>query len=560
MTVAGTESIESPEDTIDDERDDFERWTLEISSKDLARWVFLAYLVVAIPVLLIMGSSRWFLGDEWTFLTTKSATNLHDLFQPHNQHWSTIPLISYKLLYAIFGVREYWPYQLLVILAHLAIAGLLRVIMRRCGVGPWLATVAAGVYVLFGPGVDDILWAFQIGFTLSVVFGLGQMLMADHDGSLDRRDWYGLGLGGLALLTSGQAPAIILATGLAVWWRRGWRQAAFHTVPLGIIYAIWYVWAKAGPQYLSDLQGRSLPAMTAHDLIHFMWTAALGLFAGLGHFLVLDWAYVALLGVGVAVAWTSTHGRERSRRLAMPGALMIGAAVGMVAAAPTRWWLSPEAARASRYVAVTVAMALPLFAVAGDALIRKWRYTAPLVLILFLLPIPWDIPQLNPTGITGPAYYRALRTWVATVPTLPALAHVPAWVEPDISIIGTPDLTAGWLRQASRQGKLPPPGKLDPYAASLVPIQFGVALRPGTAPPGLTCAVHTAPLAIDPHLGDVWALKSDLRVSLRSGDKASGIPDPFSPDRRASVVQITLPNLHLLVTPALGAKSFRLCT
>ncbi len=119
----------------------------------------------------------------------------------------------------------------------------------------------------------------------------------------------------------------------------------------------------------------------------------------------------------------------------------------------------------------------------------------------------------------------------------------------------------GWLRQAQRQGKLPPPGRIDPLSATLVPIQFGVAQRGGTSPPGLSCALHKTPLAIDPHLGDVWKLESDLTVSLRgTTGKAAGLPDTFYPSGKQPLAQITLPNLHLLVTPALGAKSFRLCT
>ena len=59
--------------------------------------------------------------------------------------------------------------------------------------GPWIATAAASLYVLFGSGSQDILIAFQITFTGVLVFGLIQLLLADHAGPIDRRD-------GLALL------------------------------------------------------------------------------------------------------------------------------------------------------------------------------------------------------------------------------------------------------------------------------------------------------------------------------------------------------------------------
>lgn len=96
-------------------------------------------------------------------------------------------------MYSVFGLREYWPYQLIVISLHLTVAVLLRVVMRRAGVGPWLATICAGVFVLFGPGEDNILWAFQIGFAGALVLGIVQLLLADHDGPFNRRDWAGDG-------------------------------------------------------------------------------------------------------------------------------------------------------------------------------------------------------------------------------------------------------------------------------------------------------------------------------------------------------------------------------
>ena len=566
MTLAGAGAgAEASDEVIDDEDggDDFERWTLEVTSRDMARWVFRAYLVLAVPLLLWMGSTRWFLGDEWVFLTSKSATSIHDLFQPHNQHWSTIPLIIYRLLYNLVGLRHYWPYQLVVILAHLTIAFLLRHIMRRVGVGPWIATVVAGTYVLFGPGSDDILWAFQIGFTLAVVFGLGQMILADHEGPLDRRDWLGLGLGLLALLCSGQAPPVILATGIAVLWRRGWREAAFHVIPLGIIYGVWYEVENVGLGSLRTASGQKLPFIDVSHFIQFMWAATLGLFAGLGHFPPVDWLLAALLVIGVAVAWVDVPDRRsRAHRLGMPLGLMIGAAVGMAAAAPSRWFFGPDAGRANRYVGVSAAMALPLFAVAGDALIRRWRVLTPVVFAAFLLAVPWSIKELPPGAGLGPAYYKSLQNWAASVTYLPQFKEVPDWVQPNgQGIISEPGATVGWLKSAARQGKLPPRQTMNPLTQTVTLVQLGVAVRGGTSPPNLTCHTYTTPLAVDPKVGDVWRMGSDVQVVLRG---PTGKPAGFSQVLYWSVatplLQVTLPHLHLLVSPEPGAASFRLCT
>src|SRR4029077_2625645 len=145
----------------------------------------------------------WFWADDWDFLAARTGGNLGDLFRPHYQHWTTLPILAYRLLWTIFGIRHYVPYQLLVIALHLVAALLLRTVMQRAGVRPWLATLIAGAFVFFGSGAENILIAFQITFVGSLVFGLAQLLLADHDGPVNRRDWLGLLAGLAALMCSG---------------------------------------------------------------------------------------------------------------------------------------------------------------------------------------------------------------------------------------------------------------------------------------------------------------------------------------------------------------------
>ena len=62
----------------------------------LAVVVFAVVVVVALPVLLYLGRDRWFRYDEWDFLASGDATSLHDLFEPHSVHWSTLPVLEYR--------------------------------------------------------------------------------------------------------------------------------------------------------------------------------------------------------------------------------------------------------------------------------------------------------------------------------------------------------------------------------------------------------------------------------------------------------------------------------
>ena len=69
--------------------------------------------------------------------------------------------------------------------------------MRRAGVGPWIATATASMSLLLaGAAWADIVWAFQVGFVGSLACGLAHLLLADHDGPLDRHDTFGLVFGG----------------------------------------------------------------------------------------------------------------------------------------------------------------------------------------------------------------------------------------------------------------------------------------------------------------------------------------------------------------------------
>src|SRR5204863_2898946 len=151
--------------------------------------------------------------------------DLGDLTRPHFGHWVTLPVIAYRLLWWMVGLRSYTPYLLLVIGAHLAVAALLRAVMRRAGISPWLATLGAAALLFFGSGAENVLVAFQVTYAGALAFGLGHLLLADHDGPLDRRDWFGLLAGFAAILCSGVGPTMVLVVGLAVLLRRGWRSA-----------------------------------------------------------------------------------------------------------------------------------------------------------------------------------------------------------------------------------------------------------------------------------------------------------------------------------------------
>src|SRR5262245_9733635 len=129
---------------------------------------FGALLVGAGIFFLVVGRHEWFGRDDFQFLVTRTVTSPYDLFRPHDQHWVTIPVVVYRLLWWAFGIRSYFPYQVLVVALHLGVALLCWFVMRRAGVRPWTATLVGSVFALFGAGWWNIVVAFQITLVGSV--------------------------------------------------------------------------------------------------------------------------------------------------------------------------------------------------------------------------------------------------------------------------------------------------------------------------------------------------------------------------------------------------------
>ena len=81
--------------------------------------MFVAVEVAALITILVLGRHMWFTYDEWDFLAGRRATSIVDLFRPHNEHWSTLPILVYRGLFHVFGLKTYLPYQLVVVLLDL---------------------------------------------------------------------------------------------------------------------------------------------------------------------------------------------------------------------------------------------------------------------------------------------------------------------------------------------------------------------------------------------------------------------------------------------------------
>jgi hypothetical protein len=428
---------------------------------------FLAVEIVALPMLLVLGRGRWFWNDDWAFLSQRMELDIETLFSNYYNHWSTLPNLAYWGLWSLVGAR-YRAYQLLIIVVHLLAVALTRCVMRRAGVGPWIANLAAVMLLFFGFGAENIVVAFQIVLVGSLVFGLTHLLLADHDSGIDRRDWLGLLAGLAGLMCSNVSIAMVAVVGIAALWRRGWRIALFHTAPLAAIYVGWWV-------FLGDNAGGDPFGASIGEIVRFVAIGIGATFRGLGYFSVVGLGLGVVLVTGLVSAMRGRT-KEELKRYAAPIALLAGALLflivtGLKRANPALEMIGPALARRSRYVYVTGAMTLPALAVAADGLIRRWRRLGVIVVALLLVGLPGNLHRLDTFMEDFP--WRQYRREILALASAPLADQVPPSTR--VPIEQTQDMAMGWLVSAARSGKLPTPTNLTPDERATATIALALA-------------------------------------------------------------------------------------
>jgi hypothetical protein len=514
-----------------------------------AAWVFATGEAVALCFYLWIGRGIWFNGDEWDFLTNRSAGSLHDLFTPHSQHWSTLPILAYRFWWHVVGLRSYTPYLASVVVLHLSVAALLRVVMRRSGVSAWIATTLALVFAFFGSGYFDIIYGFQIGFCGALAFGLVYLLAADRDGHFDRRDLAGLLAGLASLMCSGVGVSMVVAVVVTVLVRRGWRMAIAHAAPLAAVYLVWFAWIGH--------QGYP-PAASPSRVVHFATTVVASTFAALGHGAVVGLLLAALLLAGGAMAWREARPERRRTELSAPLGLLVGAVVFAVVTGAGRGASSVgtagNQADASRYLHVILTLLIPALAVAADALIARWRYAAPVVMVVLLFGVPGNIGVAVQHGRENRATAAYFRPFILTLPRLATAKAVPPGTHPDPYF--DPVMTLGWLRAGVAQGRIPPPpSTVTPRDRATWTLGLTLA---STTRAGRSCVHEPLPSTIFLRRGDTVTVGRGALATLVESPTVRSQPRLLGGYFRG-VSFIAYREMVLQMAPVGGATSVRVC-
>jgi hypothetical protein len=261
--------------------------------------VLLALLVAGGALALAQTRGTVFADDEWVWILQRRGGGLGTFLQPHNSHLSLVPVVIYKLLFATVGVRHYWPYRVVVTVAHLGVVSLVFA-YARVRVGNWLALLAAALLVFFGPGWQEFLWPFQVAWLIAIGAGIAALM------ALDRRDRGGDIAACLLLIVSlaSAGPGLAVAVGMVVELalRRAWRRLWIVAVPIAL-YAIWWL----------AYQQTNVSHDSVFYLMRFTFNAAAGVFSSLagvsgsnaltnsGDF--VSWGAPLLVLAGVGLVW-----------------------------------------------------------------------------------------------------------------------------------------------------------------------------------------------------------------------------------------------------------------
>lgn len=403
-------------------------------------------LVASSGLLVAFARQLWFFGDDWDFLLTRGTVAGTDrgLFTPHNEHWSTIPILIYRAIFAMVGLRHYLPYALPVIAAHVGVVTLMYLMLVRSGVSRWVAVAVSLFLAFLGAGAENTLWDFQIGFVGAVFFGLLALWLYDRQEQLAWQISVVWVAAPLALMCSGVALAMLATVCFYAAARRGLLHAlVVASVPFAV-YAAWYM----------GLGRHALPPAVSNpwDYLQVPLYVWIGLTKAWESGSGIPGSGAVILIVLVGAALVARSKPAKLRHFAWAG--LAGAFAQFVLAGLTRISLGVEQATAPRYVYIVAvlmapALALVLQLVADRLAEPRWVPTC-LIGALMALVVVDSVRLTHEFTVARRTLVVSMREWVLGTASIVSQGTLVLTTRPDLThntnitthLLGSPEVQA----------------------------------------------------------------------------------------------------------------------
>jgi hypothetical protein len=382
------------------------------------QWALAALMLVDAALLLYMGRGLTFFYDDWNFVTEDYGGGIHSLLLAHVGNISIFPIAIYKVLFHLVGLNHYAVFRIVVIALHLTCGALVYTLAaRRLPRAPSL--LAAALILFLGAAWEDLLWAFQVGYLLSVAGGLAAWALLERKGR-----WMEVAAMLCLVVSAGSSSlgiAVMIGVAVEFVWARRWRSVWIVVIP-AFLYALWYL-------------GYGESQITANSLFNapgFAEDLAAAAFGGLiGR--ALEWGRpLALVGLLLVL-------RSLARPLAatprLAGLLATGVGLWAVTAVARSTISQPEASRYVYLGAVVIVLA-------GVELLRGIEITPRVTALATLLVGFCAITGLTVMHAGAMGLRTTSKTVTADLGALEiAAAYVPPSYQPDPQ--GAPQILAG---------------------------------------------------------------------------------------------------------------------
>jgi hypothetical protein len=216
-------------------------------------WVLVVLILLSSSMLFYYRSHLGFMADDWTFMFDRTNDGYRDFVTPYANHCVILLVSLYWLFFSIFGLDSAMPLHVFSVAMYMTSVILLYAYIRS-SVGAAMALVGCAIVLFLGASLEDLLWPFQLGYSLPIAAGIGALL-------LFRRKSVYADIGASLLLTAGVLTTslgipFLLAGTVELLSQKDLRRTRIFSLALPVVvYAAWWlVWGSVGDPnpYLSN--------------------------------------------------------------------------------------------------------------------------------------------------------------------------------------------------------------------------------------------------------------------------------------------------------------------